>query len=130
MAGAAVRAAERGPARLARAMRRAPLAPIRARPASQAPPSPKAHRMPKATTTPAIMIAAAKGVGAVTTASPARAMAARPAPMISTPQPNRVGRSWRNRVAGEVRRARARGPSAKAAAESRPKAPAFRSGMG
>src|SRR5690349_24986660 len=64
MAGLAVWAAERGPARLARPSLAGPLARRRALPAPQAAARPRAQRIANETATPAIMIAAASGVGA------------------------------------------------------------------
>ena len=130
MAGEAVRAALCGPARLARPMRIGPRAPARARPAPIAAPRPSNHSTPNDTATPAIMIPAAIGVGAVTTARAERPAAARAAPTVSTPKPIRPVRSWRKRALGGVVRARASGASEKAAADSRPNTAALASGHG
>ena len=130
MAGAAVRAAERGPARLAMPMRTAPRAKPRSRPASRAAPRPSAQSRPKAKATPAIMIPAAIGVGAVITARPARPAPASRATITSGPKAIRPVRSRRNSEDGGVALARASGARLKAAAASRPNRAALSSGIG
>ena len=111
-------------------MRKGPLDPARALPAAHAAPEPSAHRRPKETATPAIMITAASLVGAVITAMAASPAADSTAPTISGPIFRLPERSLRNRVAGGVERARPSGASEKAAADSRPKPAAFSSGPG
>ncbi len=76
------------------------------------------------------MIRAATWVGAVITAMAASPIAASPAPTISGPIFSVPDRSLRNRLAGGVERARPSGASEKAAADSRPKPAALRSGQG
>ena len=107
-----------------------PRVPPRIRPARIAPPQPAAQSRAKATATPAIITVAANGVGAVQIARAPKPMAARIAPIISGPNRRRPERSLRNRLAGGVVRARASGASEKAAADNRPKTPAFISGSG
>jgi hypothetical protein len=130
IAGVAVRAAERGPARLARARRRGPRAAPRAHAAALAPATPSNDRIAKAAATAPIITAAARGVGALAMARATRARAAIRAATTSTPRVGEAARSRRSRTEGGVARARASGINEKAAADSRPKAAALMSGQG
>ncbi len=91
-------------------------------------PSPQSRA--KLTATPPIMIAAAMGVGAVTTARAARPAAASAAATVSTLTVSLPLRSWRKRALGGVVLALASGARLNAAADSRPKAPALTRGPG
>ena len=130
IAGAAERAADPGPARLARAIRIVPRWRPRARPAALAAATPRDQSPAKATMTPTIITAAAIGVGAVATARAAKPVLAARAPIISGPNAALIGAAPRNRVAGGVTRARARGARPNAAADNNPNTPALISGCG
>ena len=130
IAGVAVRAAERGPARLAIPIRAGPRSHGRTRAASIAAPRPSAHSRPNAPTTAATMTSAVVRVGAVATVMATSPTKAAAAPAVSRLRPSRGDASRRNRVAGEALRARASGASEKAAAVSPPKAAARSRGAG
>ncbi len=130
MAGAAVLAAERGPARLARARRSGPVVRARARPPSQAAARPSSHSTRNAPITPPIITAATRRVGAVHTDRTANPIPARIANSNSGDSPEGAPSWRRSRAEGWVERARANGPSEKAAAAFGALAAARSSGAG
>ena len=130
MAGVAVRAAERGPARLARPSLTGPVVNRRIRPDSHTAPRPRAQSRPSEAATAAIITTAITGVGAVAMVRAARPAPAAIAPTVSRLKPARIEALLRNRAAGEVARALASGSREKAAAARKPNRAALARGKG